>query len=154
MRYIRKGEEPESLTQYKKESNAYYDGYADKDDIRRNLMEDQGYLCGYCMRRLNDISDVKIEHIVPQSTLKDDEKKALDYRIMVGVCYGNEKKGRRKECLTCDAHRGSKDLYVDPFDENNINIPFPQVVLNYVMKTISIRLNMIPKGILHHRMKR
>ncbi len=121
MRYIRKGEEPESLTQYKKESNAYYDGYADKDDIRRNLMEDQGYLCGYCMRRLNDISDVKIEHIVPQSTLKDDEKKALDYRIMVGVCYGNEKKGRRKECLTCDAHRGSKDLYVDPFDENNIN---------------------------------
>ena len=52
-------------------------------------MKEQGYLCGYCMKRLKNIDDVKIEHIVPQSVLKSDERKALDYKIMLGVCYGN-----------------------------------------------------------------
>lgn len=120
MRYIRKGFEPESLTQYKMESNAYFDGYDRKDDVRARLMEEQGFLCGYCMRRIKNISDVKIEHIVPQSSLKENPRKALDYRIMVGVCYGNEKKGREKKCLTCDAHRGNKDIEVSPWDENII----------------------------------
>ena len=121
MRYIRKGEEPESLTQYKKASNAYFDGYDKKDDIRAKLMEEQGFLCGYCMRRIKNFSDVKIEHIDPQSTLKEDLRKALDYRIMVGVCYGNEAKGRTKKCLTCDAHRGNDELYVSPFEMNEVN---------------------------------
>lgn len=120
MRYIRKGSEPESLTQYKMESNAYFDGYDRKDDVRARLMEEQGFLCAYCMRRIKNISDVKIEHIVPQSSLKENPRKALDYRIMVGVCYGNEKKGRGKNCLTCDAHRGNKDIEVTPLDENII----------------------------------
>ncbi len=120
MRYIRKGEEPDSLTQYKKESNAYYDGYKQKDDVREKLIKDQGFLCGYCMRRIKKIGDVKIEHVVPQSTLAEEPRKALDYRIMIGVCYGNEKKGREKKYLTCDAHRGNDDLYVTPFDENMI----------------------------------
>lgn len=120
MRFIRKGEEPESLTQYKKESNAYFDGYDKKDDVRERLMEEQGFLCGYCMRRIKNIDDVKIEHLIPQSVLKEEPYRALDYRIMLGVCYGNEKKGRGKKCLTCDAHRGNDDLAVNPFDENMI----------------------------------
>lgn len=116
MRYIRKGQEPESLIQYRKEKNAYFDGYDKKDDVRQHLMRDQGFLCGYCMKRINSISDVKIEHIVTQSSLTEDERKALDYRIMVGVCYGNEGQGRKKKELTCDAHRGNDDIYVNPFD--------------------------------------
>ena len=44
MRYIKKGMEPRSLTKYKLQSNAYYDG-CNKADIRKRLLEDQGYLC-------------------------------------------------------------------------------------------------------------
>lgn len=120
MRYIKKGEEPKSLTAYKKDKFAYYDGYTEKDEIRENLMKDQGYLCGYCMRRIQNIKDVKIEHMVTQSSLQEEPRKALDYRIMLGVCYGNEKSGRKKECLTCDAHRGAKEIYVNPYDESSI----------------------------------
>ena len=122
MRYICKGEEPASLTKYKKESNAYYDGYQEKSDVREQLLKEQGYLCGYCMKRLKNIDDVKIEHIVPQSVLKSDERKALDYKIMLGVCYGNEGEGRKKSCLTCDAHRGNDDIYVTPFDEHCVSL--------------------------------
>lgn len=51
MIYIQKGKEPASLTAYKKQAHAYYDG-CNKDDIRENLLREQGYLCAYCMRRI------------------------------------------------------------------------------------------------------
>lgn len=120
MRYIQKRSEPESLTQYKKQQGAYYDGYDRKDDVRESLLKEQGYLCGYCMKRLESCEDVKIEHIIPQSNLSEDERAALDYRIMIGVCYGNE--GNPKKELTCDAHRGNEDLSVDPFNAFSISL--------------------------------
>ena len=85
MRYIEKREEPDSLTRYKQNANAYFDGYGQKDDIRKKLLQEQGCLCGYCMRRISDYSKVKIEHIVPQSRLKDNEREALNYKSMLGL---------------------------------------------------------------------
>lgn len=120
MLHLKKGEEPKTLTEYKKAENAYFDGYEFKDDIRNNLLGEQGYLCAYCMRRINSVSETKIEHIIPQSALRSDEREALNYKIMVGVCHGNEKRGRKKSQLTCDAHRGNADIAVNPFDENCI----------------------------------
>ena len=120
MRFIQKNSEPESLTQYKKQSGAYYDGYDKKDDVREALLKEQGYLCGYCMKRLESCDQVKIEHVVPQSKLVEDEKAALNYHIMLGDCYGNEGHPRRE--LTCDAHRGNDDLTVNPFSETSIGL--------------------------------
>ena len=40
MIYIQKGKEPASLTAYKKQAHAYYDG-CNKDDIRENLLREQ-----------------------------------------------------------------------------------------------------------------
>ena len=45
----------------------------------KHLLKEQGYLCGYCMRRLQNCADTKIEHIVPQSFLKENEKETLNY---------------------------------------------------------------------------
>lgn len=120
MRYIKKGEEPKTLTEYKKFENAYYDGYKDKDEIKEYLLKEQGYLCGYCMRRLSSVKETKIEHLVPQSKLGD-ERQALNYKIMVGVCYGNIGGDRKKEQLTCDAHRGNEPMVISPFDKNCID---------------------------------
>ena len=53
MLYIKKGREPESLIKYRKKKFAYYDGYDRKDDIRKNLLIEQGFLCAYCMRRID-----------------------------------------------------------------------------------------------------
>lgn len=122
MRYIQKKDEPGSLTQYRKNANAYFDGYKGKNDVRENLLKEQGYLCGYCMRRLKNYKEVKIEHVVTQSMLKANERETLNYKIMLGVCYGNEKKGRPDKFLTCDAHRHNKDLKVNPYDRNCIKM--------------------------------
>lgn len=120
MRYIQKGAEPQSLIRYKKEANAYYDGFDKKDEIRESLLKEQGHLCGYCMRRLESCADVKIEHIVSQSSLKENERAALDYRIMLGVCNGNAGKPRRQQ--TCDTHRGNDDLKINPFNQTLMNM--------------------------------
>jgi len=82
MLYIKKGHEPDSLTKYRKEKFAYYDGFKEKDDIRKYLLEEQGYLCAYCMRRI-DMEHMKIEHWYPEDLLSDIE--CLDYKNMLGV---------------------------------------------------------------------
>lgn len=117
MRYIEKHAEPKSLTEYKKQANAYYDG-CNKADIRKRLLEDQGYLCAYCMRRINEgeggIVPMKIEHWLPESQCSEAEK--LDFRNMLGVCLGNA--DHPYACTTCDSHRGDERLTINPLDEN------------------------------------
>lgn len=118
MFYIKKGKEPRSLTVYKKQTGAYYDGFAEKDEIREHLLEEQGYLCGYCMRRIKTIHDVTIEHYILQSTI--DNETALNYGQMLGVCKLNRECSYRNQ--TCDAHRRNKSLTVNPWNKESISL--------------------------------
>lgn len=116
MLLIKKGREPNSLTEYKKQSNAYYDG-CNKSDIRKALLKEQGYLCAYCMKRISE-TNMTIEHYSTQSNIS--EKEALDYNNMLGVCLGNRGAGQAN--FTCDAHRGNASLTVNPFLKQSINL--------------------------------
>ena len=121
MRYIEKHAEPRSLTAYKKQPHAYYDG-CNKEDIREQLLKDQGYLCAYCMRRIPEkgsaggIPGMKIEHWLPESQCTEAQK--LDFRNMLGVCLGNA--GHPQPRTTCDAHRKDKPLTINPLDKTCI----------------------------------
>lgn len=119
MLLIKKGEEPNSLKEYKKQTNACYENFRDKDDIREALLRDQGYLCAYCMKRI-DKSKMKIEHYKSQS---DYDYLDLDYRNMLGVCSGNEENAhRKKENQTCDTHRGNDKIVVNPLEQSSIDL--------------------------------
>lgn len=106
---IKKGKEPESLTVYRKSPFAYYDG-CNKEDIRRNLLEEQGCLCAYCMRRIR-LNNTRIEHWIPESQLSEIGK--LDYSNMLGVCSGHLQ-GSNGQNDTCDASKGNQSIVVDP----------------------------------------
>lgn len=114
MIHITKGSEPHSLTEYKKQEGAYYDGYPKKQDVREALLKEQGHLCAYCMRRIV-IGDMKIEHWNPQSGI--DDSLALDYRNMLGVCSG--KIGGSSETI-CDTHRGNTIITVNPLQKRTV----------------------------------
>lgn len=116
MRLIKKGKEPNSLTEYKKHNNAYYDG-CNKADIRKALLKEQGCLCAYCMKRISE-NNMTIEHYNTQSNIS--EKESLDYNNMLGVCLGN--RGAGKDNFTCDAHRGNDSLTVNPFLKASIDL--------------------------------
>ncbi|MCD9496843.1 retron system putative HNH endonuclease [Photobacterium carnosum] len=122
MKKIVKGRSPRLLTQYKAQPNAIYDGPnftpIVKDKIKDQLLEEQGFLCAYCMKRIKS-SKMKVEHFRCQhnfSTLQ------LDYNNLLGCCNGNE--GNPPSNQTCDTRKGSRYVNYSPVDngfENHIS---------------------------------
>ena len=69
--------------------------------------------------RLKPPEDVRIEHYSARHPKSGTYHAAntLDYKSMLGVCYGNSlHPGIKVEDKTCDAHRGNIPLTVDPRD--------------------------------------
>lgn len=115
MIYIQKKKAPDSLTAYRKQPFAYFDG-CKKEDIRECLLKEQGYLCAYCMRRI-DKGHMKIEHWHPEDDLTELEK--LEYSNMLGTCIGHIEGQKGKED-TCDTHKGNTFITVNPCNKNTL----------------------------------
>mgnify|MGYP001779535371 FL=1 len=125
---IKRGKEPNSLLKFRKENpDADYETDMPTDvlkDIREQMWEEQRCLCAYCMKKIEAPSVVRIEHCRPrhpQDEQEHDKKATLDFKWMLGVCYGNSLvRGVKPEDKTCDAHRGNTELTVNPFDEMSV----------------------------------
>ena len=124
---VRRGKEPNSLLQFRKQYP--YAEYEDTPsyvlkDIREQMWEEQKHLCAYCMRKIDSPGVERIEHCRPRhphDEVEHDKKATLDYKWMLGVCYGNSlTKGVNQEDITCDAHRGNTELTINPFDELSV----------------------------------
>lgn len=120
---ITKKREPRKLLEYRRLPGASYenmDGHL-KQIILEHLLEEQGHLCAYCMRRIPEtrklpagVSGATIEHWFPRNPeSKEDHGQGLDYKNMLAVCSGNRGCGDKRN-LTCDAKRGNQQLTVNP----------------------------------------
>ena len=123
---IKKGREPGKLLWYRQQDGASYE-QMDKEvreELIDQLLREQGHLCAYCMRRIDSPSVVRIEHCRPRhpkDEIVHDKKATLDFKWMLGVCYGNSLvKGVKTEDTTCDAHRKNTELTINPFDEVSV----------------------------------
>ena len=132
MLYILKQTEPPELTALRKTRiaedfenlqvtrKANYDDL--KDDIRKKvraeLLKEQGYLCAYCMR---PIDDVRIEHQQPQADFPELD---LQYSNFLGVCVGfyheNENTHADHQKPHCEKVRGNIPLKINPLDVETI----------------------------------
>jgi len=125
---IKRGKEPNSLLKFRKDNpDAEYETDMPTDvlrDIREQMWEEQKGLCAYCMRKVDSPSVMRIEHCMPrhpQSELEHEKKEDLDFKWMLGVCYGNSiVRGVSPEDKTCDAHKENAELTVNPFDEMSV----------------------------------
>lgn len=117
MKYIQKRQEPVEFTQWKAQASddwkPDYDGmHSDiKNRVKKVLMEEQGYICCYCERRLEE-RDSHIEHLRPQDPYGDDQ---LNYQNMLCSCLQNTKP---KEPLHCGTLRGNwyDERYISPLE--------------------------------------
>jgi uncharacterized protein (TIGR02646 family) len=121
MRHIQKGAEPASWLAYRKTPNATYKATA---DLRAALLHEQGFLCGYCMKRINHaderVATTRIEHIKCQTVdRKEDTSRSLDYNNMILCCDGGEKEGRD---FHCDKLKQDSDLSFSPLDERVLQL--------------------------------
>lgn len=81
-----------------------------KDDLRKQLLEEQGYICCYCMSRI-DYPYSKIEHFQPRSVYRN---KQLDYSNLFIACCGKKiDKTLFYDCKTPKKKYIEKDLYCD-----------------------------------------
>lgn len=122
MRHILKEHEPASWTAYRKTPNATYQATA---DLRLALLKEQGYLCGYCMKRINHadeaITTTRIEHVKCQTVNgKEDTTRSLDYNNMILCCEGGTKAGKQHH--QCDVLKGDRDLSFSPTDKRVLEV--------------------------------
>lgn len=81
--------------------------------LRRILLEDQGYICCYCQKRIPEklLPKSKIEHFLCQEHNKE---KTFDYRNLFIACTG-----QIGNVDTCDTLKGSKPLnFIDLLNPN------------------------------------
>jgi len=116
MKKIIKQLEPRSLLEHRLKTHVNYNNYAKKDELRKSLLEEQGYICCYCMSRITlDLDKMKIEHWKPYTKY---ESLRLDYQNLLGACKGNE--GARLKNLHCDTKKGETEITINPIaDDKN-----------------------------------
>lgn len=120
MIYIKKTSEPRSLVEHRCTPGADFDGL-DKTELREYLLKEQGYLCAYCMKRIHDERDTKIEHYRARTAENE-----LEYANLLAVCYGNQpspdsvvKVGKKR--LTCDSMKGNQVLHINPQSQEDMD---------------------------------
>jgi uncharacterized protein (TIGR02646 family) len=114
--------QPASLKKHLKTPHHNYGNYKEKDELRTALLKEQGFICCYCMRRIQKPTEdkMKIEHFKAFSIYdgKTEGKPdlTLDFTNLLGVCKGN--KGAAEHLQHCDELKGNQQLEINPMDRN------------------------------------
>ena len=124
---VQKGKEPNSLLAFRKQHpDADYDDMPTNvlKDVRSQMWEEQGHLCAYCMKKIDDPHDVRVEHCKPrhpQDEIEHDKKATLEFKWMLGVCYGNSiEKGVKPEDTTCDVFNEKANRFANLLLERGV----------------------------------
>jgi len=117
MIHILKNREPQSFTTYRLTQDASYANIPStvKDDLKKSLLEEQGYLCAYCMSRIS-LEKMKIEHFLPQSVYPSE---SLEYSNLLAVCRGYE--GECSQNQTCDTKKSNQIITINPLNLDHVN---------------------------------
>ena len=88
----------------------------DKQRARERLADEQGWLCAFCMQRIDpgkvDARGEPVVKIAHRTPIDVDPSKALSWTNLLGSCDGGQRSGWRTK--SCDAAQGSTALTVDP----------------------------------------
>lgn len=97
---------------------------ADKTALRQSLIEEQGCICGYCMRRIKYVAggvpDTRIEHLKPRSIsiAQGRIEETLSYANMILCCNGDIDGDGNTHC---DRRKSEQEISFTPFDDAFIN---------------------------------
>lgn len=113
MLYIKKNSAPVELAQYYDSDLLFPDlQNPDKNSIKNQLLQEQGGLCAYCMKKIN-MDNSSIEHWYPRNPKSGEKKEKVDfdYYNLYVTCRENNK---RLINQTCDEHKGNSIITINP----------------------------------------
>lgn len=134
MRKINKNAPPPSFTTYIQKRNPQDANYRPtyetmdtktKEDLKKSLLNEQGWVCGYCQQTIN-MARMTIEHHCERSICNGQNgssDKTLDYTNLMAVCQG--KAG--SNILHCDSNkatdkvRSKLPISLSPWNQAHIN---------------------------------
>lgn len=127
---FKKLQQPLSLTHLQTTPHA---DWQSNQEIRDQLLAEQGHLCVYCQRRIPcSMSDdyrpgLQVEHWLAQSTSPNS---VLKWTNLLGVCPGNPRleSGSPVGEVHCDQSRGNQALFLHPVEGEG---PDPRLYLVY-----------------------
>ena len=95
---------------------------ANKTELRKALLQEQGFICGYCMRRIGEANS-RIEHIKPQSLSVSQGKpeETLDYSNMIVCCDGDINVFNSEKQFHCDRHKKETPISFTPFEQRAVD---------------------------------
>lgn len=120
---ISRGHEPAEWTKERQTPGITYES-ARKDALRQSLLEEQGGLCGYCMRRIviqpGTQPTTRIEHLKPRTLSLEEGKpeETLSYSNMILCCDGDIDGDAN---FHCDKSKAETTISFKPFDSAFIN---------------------------------
>ncbi len=113
MKQIVKLIELKSLVEHRAKEHSNFDNIPliVKEQLRQNLLSEQGFICCYCMKRIPESNPpaLKVEHFCCQA---DNNHLQLTYSNLFASCTGNE--GQPKIKQTCDTKKGNSVLTINP----------------------------------------
>lgn len=137
------------LQKLKRESGTYEDVKNNvskndyiRDEVLTSLLEEQGYLCAYCMQNINETNST-IEHIIGQNFIENGKEigkeNQINYDNLLAVCEGRS----CKDNLHCDKSRANyqkhRPLFVNPLQNRIVqNIKFSEKGLIYYKDFLEI----------------
>lgn len=121
MKYIKKGEEPESFKAWKALAKTTPNwGYSylqnpEKRELHDALLREQGYICCYCGMRITRESS-HIEHLIPQST--PDPDLSVEYTNLLASCQREREPRKPIHCGVAKEDWYDENLMVSPLKQN------------------------------------
>lgn len=120
MKHILKQAQPQELAEWRESGNEdWQPTYNDIDShvkrkVKDSLMEEQGWLCCYCERRLTD-KESHIEHFKPKC---DPTTDPLDYDNLFCSCQNQERRGVPLHCGRSKGGWFDPALLINPLDDD------------------------------------
>ena len=84
-----------------------------KPDLRHALLEEQGYICCYCCRALENNHRSIIEHFEPKG-LQAYRAKVFEYENLLACCDGGERDTNKPRETYCSLSKGNGDPHLPP----------------------------------------
>ena len=109
MIFIQKGSEPNAWMRYRLTKGVEFRAIP---ELKDSLLKEQGYLCAYCMARI-DKDHMKVEHFKPQSLYLQD---IFAYGNLLACCLG-----KTQEESHCDTSKGNAEISLSPLSPSCVD---------------------------------